>query len=916
MTTAISGKKSQSRGRFGGRFGRRTGRLLASVTGPAVQSLEARQLMSVEPIGVLPDINATAGAFPGSVNLIPFFRSTTISGTTVRLALAATGVEGSTNGFTANVDLELFTQTPLSAANFLKYVNTKVYDGTFFHRSVNNPAFIVQGGGYLTDGTPVTKNAPVANEFSLSPKDANGKVNTRGTVAFAKLPATDSSGAPIPGGGPDSATDEFFFNMADNSGQLDTQNGGFTTFARVLGSGMTTIDKINNLTTYNVSGSTDTDANTSPFKQVPLVDYSGTGNVGPENLVVITSARQINPVTFTASSSNATQVAADVNADGTLSLTYQSAMTGDVTITITATDLNGASMNESFVVHVTPAANLSVSYANNRLPADGSSPLAFGKVQTLDGTAITRDFLLKNTGTLPLDGLTYTVPTGYHIVGTPPTTLPSGEEYTLSLAIDTTTFGSRSGNLVINTPGATTSSTVIPVSADVRLPVVLGSSGVKSVTFVSGGVTGTMTFSGAGKATLLFDGNGISSSPGKGGSIIVNGTPALDSIALESTTAKSSLSMATKGVGLVNVETVTTSGSASLATLNLKGVNLTKSLTFGTTDSTNVSLGSLTLGAATNATIFVGQNTTLPKLAISFTADKIENSTISLGYAAKSITVKNWIDNSPGFALTGTDVKSLNIGGDFGGSVSLTGTLTAATVGGSLVAGDWVVRGDVVKMSARSVSNSYTLDCNHYIRAFTVAGDYSGAMQAISIGNFTAASGLNSPSIVATGGVDINNTQVAAGTIVKAIFKGNVVGGYFGAENNIGSFSANSIDQTFVYAGVDTSTSSALPTTDNFATAFQSTIGSITLAGKGVTHAFSESRIAARNMGTLKLGTMRTVSTATPSNQSGVAAVTIFSLNAKTDQGQVISGKGFNVTRPITIAHPQSATADLIIRLI
>lgn len=132
------------------------------------------------------------------------------------------------------IDIELFdTVAPQTVANFMNYVNDGDYEGTFFHRS--NPGFVVQGGGFiantpsgsiLTDGASLIPIDPaVINEFNLS--------NVRGTLAMAKL-----------GDDPDSATSQWFFNLDDNSENLDNQNGGFTVFARVLNDGMDVVDSI------------------------------------------------------------------------------------------------------------------------------------------------------------------------------------------------------------------------------------------------------------------------------------------------------------------------------------------------------------------------------------------------------------------------------------------------------------------------------------------------------------------------------------------------------------------------------------------------------------------------------------------------------------------------------------------------
>lgn len=131
-----------------------------------------------------------------------------------------------------DIDVELYDrEKPVTVENFKRLVASDVYRNTFLHRVV--PGFIAQGGGYATLN-PFSTNlfAPpwagvvsvlnfgtITNEYSVGPWFSN----TNGTIAMAKL-GTD----------PDSATSEWFFNLADNSANLDHQNGGFTVFGRVL----------------------------------------------------------------------------------------------------------------------------------------------------------------------------------------------------------------------------------------------------------------------------------------------------------------------------------------------------------------------------------------------------------------------------------------------------------------------------------------------------------------------------------------------------------------------------------------------------------------------------------------------------------------------------------------------------------
>lgn len=138
--------------------------------------------------------------------------------------------------------------TPATVTNFLEYVNSGAYTNTLFHRSVSD--FVVQGGGFLFDmqlplnGLPA--NASIANEPVYA--------SVRGTIAMAKL-----------AGNPDSATSQWFFNLSNNSGGLDDQNGGFTVFGEVVGNGMDVVTAIANLQTFDLGGA---------LAAIPLRDYS------------------------------------------------------------------------------------------------------------------------------------------------------------------------------------------------------------------------------------------------------------------------------------------------------------------------------------------------------------------------------------------------------------------------------------------------------------------------------------------------------------------------------------------------------------------------------------------------------------------------------------------------------------------
>ena len=114
---------------------------------------------------------------------------------------------------------------PVTVKNFLRYVEEGFYDGTIFHRVINN--FMIQGGGFTQDMKRKQTHPPIKNEAS------NGLKNDRGTVAMARTP------------NPDSATGQFFINHRDNNSLNYTgpSKPGYAVFGKVI-QGMDVVDKI------------------------------------------------------------------------------------------------------------------------------------------------------------------------------------------------------------------------------------------------------------------------------------------------------------------------------------------------------------------------------------------------------------------------------------------------------------------------------------------------------------------------------------------------------------------------------------------------------------------------------------------------------------------------------------------------
>jgi len=230
---------------------------------------------------------------------------------------------------------------PITVGNFLSYVNSGRYFMTdptthglassFIHRSVSN--FVVQGGGFIgtvnpaqppyAQPTPVPTFSPIHNEPGIS--------NKIGTIAMAKLD-----------GQPNSATSQWFVNLANNGGppaNLDTTNGGFTVFGHVTGVGMTIVNAIAAVPIFNLG---------SPFNSLPLRNYTG-GFIRVTNLVSIAGITVISPLAFSVSSDNPAVATATISGKNLLVTPLQP---GTAHIMAKATDLDGANVSQTFTVTV------------------------------------------------------------------------------------------------------------------------------------------------------------------------------------------------------------------------------------------------------------------------------------------------------------------------------------------------------------------------------------------------------------------------------------------------------------------------------------------------------------------------------------------------------------------------------------
>ena len=311
---------------------------LVTLLAPA--SVQADDLTPPVVTNVLANVNVPVGTHETVVNLNKTFGLKGVTGSLVRFS--------TTEG---NIDVELLaTAAPKTVAAFLKYANNPgdnsttnySYKDTLIQRSIKD--FIVQGGGYYVDAA---KDIDQINGRPAIKGEASIK-NTRGTLAMALST------------GPDSATGDFFFNVADNAmldakkGAANYDGGPFTVFGRVVGD-LAALDAVAALKTYDFTSSLG-----AAFQDVPLVNYDGI-HASVSNLVYLKSITAIplmpkatggaSVLTLKVKNTNPDLVAATISGHK-LNLVYASGKKGSALITVKAVDTAKLKASTSFTVTV------------------------------------------------------------------------------------------------------------------------------------------------------------------------------------------------------------------------------------------------------------------------------------------------------------------------------------------------------------------------------------------------------------------------------------------------------------------------------------------------------------------------------------------------------------------------------------
>jgi cyclophilin family peptidyl-prolyl cis-trans isomerase len=284
------------------------------------------------------------------------------TGPTIDLAGTFGDVDYTTSQITFNTNIgplnvTLFdAQAPQTVANFYDYIDSGAYDNAIFSRLISD--FVLQGGGATVQFDPTTDDVTGLTAIPTLPTVPNeftgANSNVFGTIAMAQS-----------GGNPNSATDQFFFNLGNNSSSLDPQ--AFVVFGAVTGaSDQQFLTNLNNLAASNPQQYSQNQSNTAvaatlptvDLKNIPLPGYTGTNfptDAKLNNFIVINSVTvdsRPEVLSYQVIANTNPALVNTVLTNEQLTLNYAPNMTGTATITVQATNQNGATATNTFSVTI------------------------------------------------------------------------------------------------------------------------------------------------------------------------------------------------------------------------------------------------------------------------------------------------------------------------------------------------------------------------------------------------------------------------------------------------------------------------------------------------------------------------------------------------------------------------------------
>lgn len=439
---------------FGSVPQRRRTQAIRARPGLAGEALESRHMMAITVAGALPDLIVAPG---GTITAIDTAAQFSVSGVTVQGTVVKMATQDGAGASVDSLFVELYDKAiptrsaaPISTANFLSYVNKGSYTSNFFHRATDfagdvGPAKFLQGGGFInTPGSPnigvVATSTPIDLEWAAD------RPNAKGTIAYARTDVLKS------------ATSGFFFNVVANP-SFDAVGSQYATFGRVIGGGQAILDAYAKLPRVNVG---------APFATMPVSSVEGLSNANiRDRLLMLNTATVVaspeTAVGISVVSSDPTVASVIVDAAGKLQLAVGQTR-GSATITVTGTDLSGASIQDTFTVAVgVPGIGV----------ADGVTAISSAQAQAVSlgaaalGTvAPSKTFTIRNPGDVSLSITGVTLPAGVKLVQALPASIPAGGSANLIVALDTAAVKVVSGSIAIASAAAG-SPFLIPVAGSV-----------------------------------------------------------------------------------------------------------------------------------------------------------------------------------------------------------------------------------------------------------------------------------------------------------------------------------------------------------------------------------------------------------------------------------------------------------------
>jgi cyclophilin family peptidyl-prolyl cis-trans isomerase len=753
-----------------------------------IEPLESRIAPAIVVANPIFDITASTGQTGASIDLAKMVDVSKTYRTTVEFVTNFT-LPGETEP--AKIAIELFDdKAPVTVANFLHYLNNKNtaadYDGVFFHRLVQG--FVLQGGGFnATDqNTHIATFATVHNEFDANDPERSNIIQT---VAMAKVAAEQ-------GGGPHSATSEFFVNLADNSSNLNAQNGGFTVFGRVTDASMSVVSAIANLQLFN-------DA-------VPVQNYTS-GLPTAAQLITITDAHVVTPVAGNADGTSFTVTPADITDADTglptklitaklnpetnqLDLKFAPGMTGVAKVKVKLSKAGEADMFDEFEVKVLPNLITDVvtdglkstfvpgdkGQAKVRLTNNGGA-VAKGKVNVklylsesnangggdakgfeLDTEGDDADLLLatlNNVNINVLAGKSATIPVNFTV---PSTGLTDGKSYRLLAIVESPTGSTVKELFIDDNVGNFRKENTSLTSSEV----------LRNFDFAFGAVGGRskvpITVQDADGQNITF----VLTGPGTGD--VVKNTDGTIDVTLNGTNATSSLRVtAAKGV-IADIDDLfisDTIGTVPLSNVHLHGhftaSGGAKSIVFGDLGNTDDAHPENNADKTLSIGVFPVET---QKLALTF--GKVHDYSLQSDMTISKLSAKEWLNdevNTGANVIGAQAIGVMKIGGDLEASLNLAGTtkLSQLSVTGAMRGVQLKTGGDVGTVQVGDLIGS-----SFFVGMTSKPDDLSDFAAGKTIANFTV-KGTMSDSVVAA--AKINVVSVAA---VDAN-PGSEVGGFY-----------------------------------------------------------------------------------------------------------------------------------------